>query len=298
MADINQTTFKLTAKESNSGTVILILDSISSCILVVALFFNWLGILLLYQQKTKRYSNQKLILTTLSMTVICISTTDLTYTIGKFTGLENDAPKIYFLCEKIIASIFITYYLVLFLLTIDRFLAFILILRYKVIVTAYRIKLYLVLCWIIGPAVATPFFFLGKKIFFDVWYKFIYLILDSIILLTVVVTYSYILFSFKHRSYIQKQGNTHRHHHGHNKIFLVISLITISFVFMVAIPDAIHAYRFVMKYKCSEVEVAVVGICWKLNYILDPAIYIFLHREIRKMLVNDMQKLKSFFSNR
>lgn len=269
-----------------SGYVFSILDVVSSMILTLSVIFNLLGVYLLKQLKSQRNIIQISILVSMSLSEVLIALVDIVYMIAKFAGLDEETSNIFVHCEEVVAGLFFTYYTILFMLTFDRLLAFVLLLKYYSIVTVKRIRCCVVAAWIGGVIIAFPFFFLSPDTFFETWYKYIYLILDGIILATVFITYSFIFnkTSKKHRTV--SSGVARR-----EKMFVVTTIIIATFVLLVVIPDILYAYRFVIHKIGSDTEESIIGMCWELNYLCDPCIYIFLQKNIRTILLQKASKL-------
>ncbi|XP_057290833.1 melanocyte-stimulating hormone receptor-like [Hydractinia symbiolongicarpus] len=267
--------------------VLLVLDIISVTMLSLSVVFNLLGMYLLTQLKSRRNMGQISLLISMSLSEVLIALVDVVYMIVKFAGLDEETSNIFVYCEEVIAGLFFTYYAVLFMLTFDRLLAFVLLLKYHSIVTIKRTRYCIVVVWIGGFIIVFPFFFLSPDTFFETWYKYVYLILDGIILTTVFITYSYIFNKASRKRRTVASGVA-----GREKMFVVTTIIIATFVLLVVIPDILYAYRFVIHKMGSDVEESIIGMCWELNYITDPCVYTFLQKDVRKVL---RQKLSTIY---
>ncbi|XP_057291067.1 uncharacterized protein LOC130613745 isoform X2 [Hydractinia symbiolongicarpus] len=243
--------------EEHSGYVFSILDVVSSIILTLSVIFNLLGVYLLKQHKSQRNIIQNSILVSMSLSEVLIALVDIVYMIAKFAGLDEETSNIFVYCEEVVAGLFFTYYTVLFMLTFDRLLAFVLLLKYHSIVTIKRTRCCIVVAWVVGVIIAFPFFFLSPDTFFETW---------------------------KRRTVASGVA-------GREKMFVVTTIIIATFVLLVVIPDILYAYRFVIHKIGSDTEETIIGLCWELNYLCDPCIYIFLQKNIRTILLQKASKL-------
>lgn len=255
----------------------LIPDTVSSILLSLSIVFNCLGIYLLYQLKDRKTKYQRILLIFLSLSNISIALSEIVYLIGEWSGFEE---KGWYLrtCDIITNSLFFTYYLVLFMLTFMRLLSCVMVFSYQRIIKPKTLVLILGSFWVIGAMTIIPFFFVSLKTFLAVWYKYIFPILDFIVLATVTVTYSFV----SHALYKTEQVAPTQEHQ--KQYVTVTFLIIMNFLLFVVAPDIYFAYRFTFTDAGGVIEERVVMSCWQLNYILDPLIYIFFQRTVRGML--------------
>lgn len=258
-----------------------ILDIISSIFLALAIILNSLGIYLLYLQEEKKWSHQKIMLTALSISLIAISTSEGIYLIGEWSGLEEETSVFLKYCDIVTAGLFFTYYTVLFTLTIMRLLSCVYIFNYHKIISCKSLVCVLASFWILGLVAASPFIFMSTQTFVDIWYKWIYLSLDSLILVSVTFTYTFIA----RTSYKSKRAAKGAYTAYSNIQYVKVTLlIVITFILLVVTPDVYFAYRFAFTKTGTVMEERAVMACWQLNYIIEPLIYIFFQKEIRRTL--------------
>ncbi|XP_057292016.1 uncharacterized protein LOC130614598 [Hydractinia symbiolongicarpus] len=241
-------------------------------IIIISLFCNLLGIYLLKQQKPQHRTNQRLIMISMSLGGAISACVDIVSTLGYIFGLSEDALSV---CLYLSTGMAVTYYSILLILTWDRLLACVFLLRYRSFVTTIKVSVALL---ILGGIAAIQFFFIGTVIFYSRWNKYVYLFIDGIVLLTVFTTYIYIvcITTTKRRP---ANSNPRR---NLEKNIVVTSIIVFTFLLLVAVPDALYVYRFsIFKIEGKMVE-GIVPICWQINYIIDPFVYIFLQKDIRE----------------
>lgn len=265
-------------------------DAVSAVILPCAIFLNALGIYLLYKTcGNQPPSNHTIVVAAVSTLVIMISIMEGVHLIGELSGF-NEGSKFSSNCDVTIAGLFLVYYLVLCLLTLNRLMASVFIYNYRNVVSKRRLLSALLTIWIVGIIITLPFYFIEFDTFFKIWYKFIYLTLDAINLISAIVTYTYIFKTTKAR---EKRIKTSNQSNTSNKLVLISFLIILTFILFVTFPDIYYAYRFAITEEGGTLEEKVVMICWQINYILDPLIYIFFQNELRKKLFRKFVCLKS-----
>ena len=125
-----------------------IMQIIQTGLLFSAIILHSLGIYLLSQIK-ETTTNQNIILMHLSVIEMLSSSYVIVYNCSGLVGLEmneNLTLSMYLFAE----GTYITFYLIMILLTTDRLAMSLLLLKYQVIMTRLRIKTALVLTWVIG----------------------------------------------------------------------------------------------------------------------------------------------------
>lgn len=272
--------------EEQSDNVMVMLSVVSIVILTLSVIFNSLGIYLLKQLKSTRNMNQIYILMSLSFSEVLLGLIILIHKLVIISGLYERSSIMMVYCDQIAAALFFTYYSILFILTSDRLLAFVLHLKYPRIVTTKRTTCCLLVAWISGFTLIFPFFFHSADIFYMIWYQYIYLILDGITLVTVFVTYSYIFIKTS-RNHMTVSSRAPRR----EKMCFVIGIIILTFVLLVVIPDILYANLFVIHKVGSDLDGSIIGMCWELNYLTDPCVYIFLQRNVRNVLREKVSKV-------
>lgn len=272
-------TVEIVERVENSNFISLAQTVSSIAVLTLSVVLNSLGVYLLKQLKSPRHMNQIHILMSMSFSEVLLGVVSIVHVVANLAGYERESSHISVYCEEIITGLSVTYYIILFMLTLDRLLACVLLLQYPRIATTKRTLLCLSIAWVIGVIVAFPFFFYSPDTFYEIRYKYIYISLDGIILAVVFITYSYIFHktSRKHRtasSTVQRRG----------KMLFVITIIIATFILLLVIPDILYEYRFMIHDIGSDVEMGIIMFCWELNYLSDPGVYIFLQRNVRTVL--------------
>ena len=280
------------------ATVVLVTKILSLLILASSMFFNSVGIYLL--NKTKNFGPGQIII------IINLSASELFIAVGyiiqdAFTLKGNDYT-IYF--NKTFAHIvwgmrsgfYTVWYLVMFTLTIDRFLACNFPLKHRKVATRPKIRTTMMIVWAVGLTngviLSTNF-----HLFYNAYTKFVWLALDAVLLLIITVTYLTIFirrFQGRRSSVFKNMNNTalqSRRLTMHQQFVKVVGLIVVTFVLFEVAPTTAFLILFKMTSNGSEVALSIILLCYNLVILSDPLIYIFLQDRIRKRLINGARAL-------
>ena len=248
-------------------------------LLIIAGIVNILGIYLLYQLKSK-LKEHRLLLCFLSGATSAIILLESIYWIGEMVGLEKYSSRLLQIIRIIDLGVFCTYYLTLLVLTLHRLFAVSYPFAYKRLLNIKKIYFAMVVCWILVTLSSIPLFFLDYNEIYDIYYKYVILVLDGLILVTMLFTYVILELLFKihckekslaesEKTPVCYQKNSNRN----CKFVRIFLLILTTFLIFVVIPDIYFVYR------------GVISLMWQVrSYILDPLVYVFLDPAIRKVL--------------
>ena len=253
--------------------VILMLD-------VLVIFTHIMALRVLINKKQRRLKgNQKMLLITLSVA-------ELTYAvvnIGKllcslYNSINlNDA----FFTLNFVAG-FWMYWVIMTLITIDRFLEIYLNIKYNILCSPKKTKTVLIIAIVISFLLLVPAFQVKKETLISFGILFCYPILESFFIILASVTYLYIFKQvLRHRKItmkVQKQLRrnnrvTNPMHFGNRFKVFVPSLIIITFIFFMCIPNTISL--FILKGFVKPELQGVVFILIPIGLVADPVIYIF-----------------------
>ena len=253
--------------------VILMLD-------VLVIFTHIMALRVLINKKQRRLKgNQKMLLITLSVA-------ELTYAvvnIGKllcslYNSINlNDA----FFTLNFVAG-FWMYWVIMTLITIDRFLEIYLNIKYNILCSPKKTKTVLIIAIVISVLLLVPAFHVKKETLISFGILFCYPMLESFFIILALVTYLYIFKQVqRHRKStlkVQKQLRRNnrvitRMHFGNRFKVFVPSLIIITFIFFMCIPNTISL--FILKGFVKPELQGVVFILIPIGLVADPVIYIF-----------------------
>ena len=246
------------------------------------MLFNTSGIFCLILVNKQGSCNQMMILISLSSCNILLSILwvgDMLF--SHFDALET---IFYYRWWPFLAGIYIVWYMMMILLTLDRFigcnfpLKHIIFVRKKVILSAIGAS------WGIGITLAIIGSVVGSGSLRPSVRKYGWPILDSMFLLSFIVTYGSIFCLLARRRFtITASRNSDQ-----SQFILTVTALLICFLALEAIPSLVSAF---IKSPSEKFETALLTI-YKVNLLCDPLIYIFLQRKVRNFA---LLKLRSFY---
>ena len=224
------------------------------------------GIYLLVTQKRKSISHFLLI--HLSCIEVFFVVFDITYhTRAVLLTNKLSFPADYKWKSSVTLVCFVAQYMAVTLLTLDRVLAIKLTFRYHVIITKAKLVAVLLLTWCIC-LMHIAYYLLTRK-------HHIYMFWHSFLALVIIVSYAYIIISAKmsHKKAHEDEERVPRQKIKY-KVPLLITGTIVCFYFIPEILLVAGVKKTVWFY-----------VVWYLNYLFDPAIYIFCSYRIRNRLI-------------
>ena len=159
------------------------------------------------------------------------------------------------------------------LISVERLVCITLNMKYKVFVNESLVKWVIFVKWMLGVLLGFVLW-IGKdisnrKIYF-------YLVLDILVIVLTIVTYSCILrvYHTSRQSLAQESSNLR----NEVKILRVPFLIITSFILCNSIPDVI---LFLVREEIKTEMYCASVVLWAVGFLLDPLIYIFLNKKTR-----------------
>ena len=260
-------------------------------LLIIAGVVNILGIYLLYHLTSKLKEHRALLFFLSGITIVTILLESI-YWIGEMAKLQENSSRLLQVITIIDLGVVCAYYLSLFILTLDRLFAVSYPFAYKRLFKVKKVYLAMVVCWISGTLSSIPFYFLDYNEIYDIYYKYIILALDGLILVTVMVTYIFILQLIFKRHWKEKKlvktgkipAYNRQNLNRNYKLLSTFLLILTTFLIFVVIPDIYFVYRGVICDYMSMIEKDIISLLWQVNYIIDALVYIFLDPAVKKVL--------------
>ncbi len=266
------------------STVPLVLNCIVTLVVLFAIVFNAVGFYLLLAAKNSTNGNILLMNLAVSQLILCAG--QITDNFCRMFRHEEMNTLIW----KIGTAFFMVYYLIMFLLTIDRLIAIRLPLRYRVLLTKERLLRCLKAVWAVSIGVGV------SVILNETWHewfeKYVWSILSAVFLLLCFVAYCLIYRTIRARrrldNNLQQAARRQQLAFRRNtKFFKIVALIIASFILFVLIPDII----FYILLEQTEITAECVLILWFIGIALDPVIYVFLQDNLRQMLKRKLCKI-------
>lgn len=257
--------------------------SISYLFLISALILNTIGVYLLRKTSSGR-SNQNLLLMNMSIIKIIISITEIVLTTLQAYGQEEARP--YQIFDIIDAALFCVNDQVVLIITADRLFAVVFSIQYNTKDTRKIVTRSVAAAWLIGTAGILPFFFIAYDLLYEVVYKIVFLSLDGLVIVTTLVTYSCILKQLltSGKKFSNTANGESSFFKQYGQFFYISSLIILSFILFVAIPDIVYVSLVIIKGNEDPYIESGIGVVWSIYLVTDPLIYIFLQKPIRRKL--------------
>ena len=276
-----------------SDVLVARIINIVICILeILAIILNAFGIYILHISSNGG-SNQIQLIISLSFSDICISVMTLCMTILSLIGhsLPDSATLLYVWSQR--ASMSHAWYLMYFLLTLDRLFGGNFPFKYRAYATKKRLKIILGICWItslaVGPTFCLPVFELKKVYLFCNTY--LWLSYDTLFLALFIVTYASILYRKVHRDEQFRRANAASEN---QRFFLVTTSLLVAFIILEVFPSIISSILSMRKHRFRNLEAALIEFAWQLNIVADPIIYIFLQPVVRQTAAERIRHLLRF----
>ena len=247
---------------------------------VLVIFTHIVALKVLINKKQKRLKgNQKMLLITLSVAELTYAVVNIGKLLCSLYNLINlnDA----FFTLNFVAG-FWMYWVIMTLITIDRFLEIYLNIKYNILCSPKKTKTVLIIAIVISVLLLVPAFHVKKETLISFGILFCYPMLESFFIILALVTYLYIFKQVqRHRKStlkVQKQLRRNnrvitRMHFGNRFKVFVPSLIIITFIFFMCIPNTISL--FILKGFVKPELQGVVFILIPIGLVADPVIYIF-----------------------
>ena len=243
-----------------------------------------IAIAILYQNRNKKKNKHQIYI----ISALCICELNNALTVITFYGLRYGriSKTIVGICFfYLICFCKLTYYSIMTLLAIDRFLAFYLSMRYlskwspkrlfNVLVLTHVISFLIYICFVclfISNLIDWTHFASILSIPFVIW-DFIYVVL-------VAATYIYIFLVYKKHIKLVKEkirSNNMRHF----KLFTP-TLVIFTFIIFMCIPDFINTFTQFGKIKGKRLVFSIVAVFYRISLLTDPIIYIYNCKLLRK----------------
>lgn len=254
---------------------------------VISILLHTLGIYLLRQQ-TLNTSNQIPLLLNLSIAEIFMSVFDFTYNILQHSNVDKNTTEYFYTIQC--TCFVISYFLILIVLTLDRFFEVYLNITYPVYFSRKIVSRCLAVCWIIGFTLCFLLVMLRYTINIDSL-RVVFLILfptfESIFFTVAVFTYGYIFKKYRKANLSQVKGGSNtslQRRTFKRRKFFVPTLIIVTFFFFAIIPDQLHLFLFYLYDAGSNKALDAILTLYVIGFICDALIYIFFPKGNRTML--------------
>lgn len=227
----------------------------------------------------------------LSAAQILMSSLAVPYWVLAINGHDMHSGIMLTLLE-IITSFYFPLYTIMTFLTIDRFLACKLSLRYKIVLTERRSLVALAISWLLGLINMLVLLFADdSKQLIKMQTRFILPILDGMFICAALITYTFILSNILGRVHATERNApvTGRMERFRLKFFQVAAIIIFTFIVLVVGPHiAATIYSHTRGDMPKSVELATQTVL-SVYFIILPLLYIFMQKEARLLFLQSLR---------
>ncbi len=262
-------------------TINIILITLMYLLYLISIFLNSLGIYLL--SATRPLNSGKILLINLAISEIFFALIDIP---TKFIHIPSLKSK-----TLIVSASSMPYYFAMFMITIDRLVAFLFPFKHRVMVTNRRLTFAIVASWVLALLIGLCLFIIneGNHLYIYIWIAF-----DAAYILLCAITYGLIFIKIlKRRKFVNNQQDVNgparqQNVTSNNRFFKIIALIILSFLIFILVPDIFfHFYH-----TNNETVMKCLDVVWTLGFVADPITYIFLQDHLRLLLKKKLCKCK------
>ena len=257
---------------------------ISFLVLIIALFLNVTGTILLWKFE-RGNTNQRTILLNLSICQATISCVVAVIRCSRVIGLPFE-DRYVLIVENVPFLCFIQYYFIMMIMTIDRFIGTKYPLRCADIFSKRRLKMLLLFTWslcVIIGILSSIFYNRVRSVFEGI----VFPVLDIVALSCIGIAYGYIMFVVNTRKLASSA--TARRNTESKQLIKMTAIIALTFVLSAVIPDFVLA--FIGKETSREI-LATLFCCFYLGLVADPITYLLIRKRLRRAFVDTFKCCK------
>ena len=262
-----------------------------------------MGFWLLYVTKNTRMSkNQKIFLMNLSLSEFFLCVLAAMDRILIF--FEESTIRHYLMIINYTVAP-LNLFMVMMFLTVDRFFEIYLSIRYPLYWSKKHSTYAMIITWFLSVVSGAVFLYLPQteEHLWRLFYLYIYPTCDFIFVITSAVTYGYILRKIninKRREKVQSyclNNSSHQSFVARNNIrkkcrqkqrrsrLFVPSLIMITFILFIVLPDQVHFYTLMFNVVLPDVAYLLTFISYSISHASDVIIYVFLSPSLKRTLM-------------
>lgn len=181
--------------------------------------------------------------------------------------------------------VYVTYFIVMIVLTVDKLLVITLNIRYPVHWNEVKAKKLMLLAWFLGVVFGlTTTIIKALKKFETVELHFIYIPLNIVFVLVAIVTYTILFYKYVQSRICPLPASVSNQDAGHQSVFkifrrsrfLITTMLIISFMLFTVLPQLCLVF-------VKNIHIFVF-ICFQISMLCDVFIYVLLTRQIRVLL--------------
>ena len=258
---------------------LLVIYSVSLLFVVLALFLNVTGAILLWKIE-RGNTNQKTILLNLSICEACLSAllvVQLSMKLQRF-GIDNKYLQI---IESATILCFLECYFTLMTMTIDRFIGVKFPLRYQDLFSKRRLTIVLAITWLMSLVAGILSAVMYERVSQAIQDSYLFPLFDFLTLSCIGIGYGCIMYVVCTRKL--STAATARRNTESKQLIKMTAIIALTFVLFIVIPDLVLAFNGMEM--SMEME-RILLCCTHLALVADPITYLLIRKRLRKSFLN------------
>ena len=261
------------------SATLLVIHSVSLLVVVIALFLNVTGAILLWKFE-RGSTNQRTILLNLSICQAIISSFVAAVFCLRIVGLSYEDEYVQIL-DSVALLCFIEYYFIMMIMTIDRFIGSKYPLRCSDIFSKRKLKMLLLLTWslCVTMGILSSIFY---KVVTSVFENIVFPVLGVMTLCCIATVYGYIMYVVSARK-LATSTTARRRNTESRQLIKMTAIIASTFITFTVIPD------FVLAFTRQDISKELEGIIFFWFYsglAADPITYLLIRKRLRKSFFN------------
>ena len=273
-------------------------EIISFLVLSLALMFNSCGIMLL-RKLTGSEIVQSIIIINLSLAEILIALGWVAELMATHFGLSY-GDRAMLVIWALRAGVYCFWFFDMYILAIDRFLGCNFPLKHLIFANSRNVKLLITIVWFICLLNSIILIFLDTRKCHEVYNKWVWILLDGVVVVIYAVTYASIFFStLKSQTPTRPRAESINSQQSANKsksqFIKVVGLIVLTFLIFEVCPTTIDV---ILTHKNKSVPSLLANFYksfYQLALLFDPLIYIFLQSRVRRLLARKIRGIGDLF---
>ena len=264
-----------------------IVDMVTTAINALALIFNLFGIYLL-ETSGLRNSFQIQIITNLSACDILISIGNLVSMVLQFNGHKLTTSRMVQGIWALREAVYHTWIIMFYLLTLNRFLGCNFPFKYRALASPMKGKIILAVSWGIAIILGPTFVVVDTLTVRVYTNKYLWLVYDGIFLFLFFVTYATVFYRKKRSNKNLRRRSSGQ---GNQRFFKLTVTMLAAFLLFEIVPTIGSAVLAMINLKIRDVFQYIFELCWSLNLLVDPLIYIYVMPRVRHTAIIKLQSL-------
>ena len=259
---------------------------VSSTISILSVLFNAVGLLVLSKAAIKN-TNQIFIIKHLSFSNIVVSVVWLLSDVWiELLFTKNKGMIVAASC--LLEAVYLTWMLIMFLLTFDRLIGVAFPFKSKVITSSKNVRRTIIIVWIIGTIASIMSISFAsdalQKIAFRLWIAF-----DGLFITIFIITYSVVCFRVLNP---RIKGSRSGPKNDKEKLFRMVFYMLLSFILFEVVPDMIFfLFSILDEEERSNAWDPYLSAFYRFTHLTDPLLYVFLQPQAKRTFMSVLKAI-------